>query len=77
MQIEEESQSWTQQREHTLRDKPPLCVRLQHRRASVGILYVDKIQTSDSLLAARIESLESTSFILYTRRETPGIGILI
>ncbi|KAL8720308.1 MAG: hypothetical protein Q9225_002820 [Loekoesia sp. 1 TL-2023] len=36
MELEEESQGWTEQKEYTLWDKPPLWVRLKHKGAAVG-----------------------------------------
>ena len=36
MEIEEESQGWTEQKEYTLWDKPPLWVRLKHKGAPAG-----------------------------------------
>jgi hypothetical protein len=36
MEIEQESQGWTEQKEYTLWDKPPLWVRLKHKGAAVG-----------------------------------------
>lgn len=36
MELEEDSQGWTEQKEYTLWDKPPLWVRLKHKGTAVG-----------------------------------------